>query len=213
LRVAVADTAGALGALDIPVDAVLNEMGPLAASDLMTAWVDATGQPHLFALEDLPSTATSLQALLELYAPAGGASGLLDAMKNDVQVEITLTKIGATDPVDERSVVPQMSSGVLRAIAEFPTDDLSPGTYRLRARVETGGKVVGTAIATITKRMQEHRGDSSVQDLPNHCGVCGQLRRRRSDVLLAERARLADAAAINEQQHEVIQRIELAGVE
>lgn len=152
LRLAVADATGALGALDIPVDAVLTEMGPLSASDLMTAWVDATGQPHLFALEDLPATATSLQAILELYAPAGGASGLLDAIKSDVQVEITLTKVGATDPVDERSVVPQFSPGMLRAIAEFPTDDLSPGTYRLRARVETGGKIVGTTIATIKKR-------------------------------------------------------------
>src|SRR5688572_4241495 len=140
LRLAVADATDALGALEMPVDAVLNTMGPLAASDLMTAWVDAKGQPHLFALEDLPAAATSLQAILELYAPAGGAPGVLDAMKSDVQVEITLTKAGETDPVEERSVVPQFSAGVLRAIAEFPIDALSPGTYRLRARVETGGK-------------------------------------------------------------------------
>ena len=152
LRLAVADATGALGALDAPVDAVLNSMGPLAASDLMTAWVDDKGQPHLFALEDLPPAATSLQAMLELYAPPGGASGMLDAIKNDVQVEISLTKVGATDPVDERNVVPQFTNGVLRATAEFPTDDLPAGTYRLRARVETGGKVAGTAIATVKKR-------------------------------------------------------------
>ena len=152
LRLAVADATGALGALDVPVDAVLSEMGPLAASDLMTAWVDAKGQPHLFALEDLPATATSLQAILELYAPAGGAAGVLDAIRSDVQVEITLTKVGETDPVDERSVVPQFSPGVLRAIAEFPTDDLPPGTYRLRASVEAGGKVAGSLIATVKKR-------------------------------------------------------------
>jgi VWFA-related protein len=152
LRLAVADATGALGALEVPVDAVLNTIGPLAASDLMTAWVDAKGQPHLFALEDLPAAATSLQAMLELYAPPGGAAGMLDAMKGDVQVEITLTKAGETDPLDERNVVPQLANGVLRATAEFPIDALPPGTYRLRARVETGGKVAGSTIATIKKR-------------------------------------------------------------
>jgi hypothetical protein len=152
LRVAVADATGALGALDVPVDATLGEMGPLAASDLMTAWVDAKGQPHLFALEDLPLGTTGLQAILELYAPAGGAAGVLDALKNDVQVEISLTKVGETDPIEERSVVPQFSAGVLRALVEFPAADLTPGTYRLRARVEAGGKLAGSAIATVKKR-------------------------------------------------------------
>jgi hypothetical protein len=152
LRLAVVDATEALGALEVPVDAVLSTMGPLAASDLMTAWVDAKGQPHLFALEDLPAAATSLQAILELYAPAGGAAGVLDALKDDVQVEITLTKVGESDAVEERTVVPRSSAGVLRATAEFPIDGLSAGTSRLRARVETGGKVAGTAIATVRKR-------------------------------------------------------------
>jgi hypothetical protein len=152
LRLAVADATGALGALDVPVDAVLNSIGPLAASDLMTAWVDAKGQPHLFALEDLPAAATSLQAILELYAPAGGAAGMLDAIRSEVQVEISLTKVGDTDSVDERNIVPQFTAGVLRAVAEFPIDALPAGTYRLRARVETGGQIAGTTIATIKKR-------------------------------------------------------------
>ena len=152
LRLAVADATGALGALDVPVEATLNTMGPLAASDLMTAWVDARGQPHLFALEDLPAAATSLQAMLELYAPPGGAAGVLDAIKGDVQVEITMTKVGDTDPIEERSVVPQFAGGVLRATAEFPIDTLASGTYRLRARVETGGQVAGSTIATVRKR-------------------------------------------------------------
>lgn len=152
LRLAVADATGALGALDVPVEATLNTMGPLAASDLMTAWVDAKGQPHLFALEDLPAAATSLQAMLELYPPPGGAADVLDAIKSDVQVEITLTKVGDTDPIEERAVVPQFAGGVLRATAEFPIDTLAPGTYRLRARVETGGKVAGSTIATVRKK-------------------------------------------------------------
>jgi VWFA-related protein len=152
LRLAVADATGALGALDIPVAATLGEMGPFAASDLMTAWVDAKGLPHLFALEDLPAGTTGLQAILELYAPAGGAAGVIDALKNDVQVEFSLTKVGETDPIDERNVVPQLSAGVLRALVEFPTADLAPGTYRLRAKVETGGKLAGSTIATVKKR-------------------------------------------------------------
>lgn len=152
LRIAVADGTGALGALDVPVEATLSSMGPLAASDLMTAWVDAKGQPHLFALGDLPPGTTGLQAILELYAPSGGAAGVLEALKNDVQVEITLTKEGEKDPLDERSVVPQFAAGLLRAMVEFPTTDLTPGTYRLRARVEAGGKLAGSTIATVKKK-------------------------------------------------------------
>lgn len=152
LRLAVADAAGALGALEVPVEASLSSMGPFVASDLIIAWVDAKGQPHGMALEELPSAATSLQALFELYAPAGGAPGVLDALKNDVQVELILTRAGETDPVDERGVVPQFSPGVLRTVVEYAIDDLTPGVYRLRANVRVGGQTAGAAIATVRKR-------------------------------------------------------------
>ena len=152
LRVAVADATGALGALDVPVEASLSSMGPFAASDLIMAWVDAKGQPQGMALEELPPAATSLMALLELYAPAGGASGVLDALKNDVQVELILTRAGESDPIDEREVVPQFSPGVLRTVVEYPIDDLTPGVYRLRANVRVGGNIAGAALATVRKR-------------------------------------------------------------
>ena len=152
LRLAVADATGALGALEVPVQAELSSMGPFAASDLIIAWVDARGQPHGMALEELPLAATSLQALLELYAPAGGAPGVLDALKNDVQVELILTRAGETDPVDEREVVPRFSPGVLRTVVEYAIDDLAPGVYRLRANVRVGGQQAGAAIATVRKR-------------------------------------------------------------
>ncbi len=152
LRLAVADATGALGALEVPVEAELSSMGPFSASDLIIAWVDAKGQPHGMALEELPTAATSLQAMLELYAPAGGAPGVLDALKNDVQVELILTRAGETDPVDEREVVPQFSPGVLRIVVEYPIDDLTPGVYRLRANVRVGGQPAGAAIATVRKR-------------------------------------------------------------
>jgi hypothetical protein len=152
LRVAVADATGALGAIEVPVEAELSSMGPFAASDLIMAWVDAAGQPHGMALEELPPAATSVQALLELYAPAGGASGMLDALKGDVQVEFILTRSGQTEPVDEREVIPQSAMGVLRTVVEYPIDDLSPGVYRLRANVRVGGQVVGAAIATVRRQ-------------------------------------------------------------
>lgn len=152
LRLAVADATGALGALEVPVEAKLSSMGPFAASDLIIAWVDAKGQPHGMALEELPLAATSLQARLELYAPAGGAPGVLDALKNHVQVELILTRAGETDPVDEREVVPQFSPGVLRTVVEYAIDDLTPGVYRLRANVRVGGQTAGAAIATVRKR-------------------------------------------------------------
>jgi len=151
LRVAVADATGALGALDVPVDAALSTMGPFAASDLMTAWVDGKGQAHLLAMEEVPAAATSLQAVLELYAPAGGAPGLLEALKGDTQVELTLTKLGDSEPVEERDLVPQLAGSVLRVMAEFALDDLPAGTYRLRARVRAGGQVAGAAIATVRR--------------------------------------------------------------
>jgi len=151
LRVAVADATGALGALDVPVDAALSTMGPFAASDLMTAWVDGKGQAHLLAMEEVPAAATSLQAVLELYAPPGGAPGVLEALKGDTQVELTLTKLGDTEPVEERDVIPQLAGSVLRVMAEFALDDLPAGTYRLRARVRAGGQVAGAAIATVRR--------------------------------------------------------------
>jgi VWFA-related protein len=152
LRLAVADATSALGTLDVPVEAALAKVGPLVASDLITAWVDAKGQPHVFALEDLPPAATGAQTILELYAPPGGAAGMLEAIKDDVQVEITMTRDGVGDPVEERSIVPRLVGGLLRASVEFPIADLSAGTYRLRARVEVGGKAAGSVVATIRKR-------------------------------------------------------------
>ena len=75
-----------------------------------------------------------------------------DALKNDVQVELVLTRAGETDPVDEREVVPQFSPGVLRMVVEYPIDDLKPGVYRLRANVRVGGQPAGAAIATVRKK-------------------------------------------------------------
>lgn len=149
LRVAVADAAGALGALEVPIDAALTPMGPLVASDLITAWVDASGRAHVVALDGLPPEATSLQVLFELYAPAGGAAGVLDALTGDVQVEVSATRVGDSEPVETREVVPRLADGVLRTQAEFATSDWKPGTYHVRARVRVGDQVVGRALSVV----------------------------------------------------------------
>jgi VWFA-related protein len=150
LRVAVADAAGALGALEVPIDAELTPMGPFVASDIVTAWVDADGRAHVLALDVLPPAATSLQVLFELYAPAGGAASVLETLKDDVQVELSVTLVGESEPIDAREVVPRLSEGVLRTLAEFATADWRPGTYHIRARVRTGEQVVGRALSVVT---------------------------------------------------------------
>jgi VWFA-related protein len=149
LRVAVADATGALGAVEVPVEAELGAMGPFAASDIVTAWVDSAGKGHVMALDELPAAATSLQVLFELYPPAGGAAGILDALKDDVQVEVTVTRVGETEAVDSRDITPRLADGALRTQVEFARDDWKPGTYHVRARVRTGGQVVGTALSVV----------------------------------------------------------------
>lgn len=145
LRVAVADAEGALGAIFTDLDATLPTLGPFTASDLLVAWVDAEGRPQLMALDPLPAQATGVRAELELYPPATGVS--LD----DVQVEISVTRAGDTDAVDDRLVTPRDTGGVWRVATEFASDMLEPGRYTLRARVTVGDTVVGSAIATFVK--------------------------------------------------------------
>ncbi len=144
LRVAVADAAGALGAVTTDLDATLPTLGPFTASDLLVAWVDTQGQPRLMALDELPAGATGVRADLELYPPASGVS--LD----NVQVELSITRAGDSDPLDDRIVTPRDDKGTWRVAAEFPADGLTPGRYTLRARVMVGDNVVGSAIATFS---------------------------------------------------------------
>ena len=146
LRVAVADGEGAFGAVESELDTTLPTIGPFGASDLLVAWVDAAGTPQLMALDPLPSSATGIRADLELYPPSAGVS--LDT----VQVELSVTKVGDADPTDERIVTPRDMNGVWRVATEFPVDMLDAGRYTLRARVIVGADVVGSTLATFTKR-------------------------------------------------------------
>jgi hypothetical protein len=144
--VAVADAAGALGAVTTDLDATLPTLGPFTASDLLVAWVDDKGQPRLMALDEVPASATGVRAELELYPPASGVA------LETVQVELSLTRVGETDPLDDRIVTPRDDKGTWRVAAEFPVDTMTPGRYTLRARVLVGDDVVGTTIAVVTRR-------------------------------------------------------------
>jgi len=144
LRVAVADAEGALGAVATELDASLLTVGPFTASDLLVAWVDDQGRPQLMALDGVPATATGVRAELELYPPASGVS------MDTVQVELTVTKAGERDPLDERIVTPRETQGVWRAATEFAADLLESGRYVLRARVIVGADAVGSVVSNIT---------------------------------------------------------------
>ncbi|GMV22504.1 MAG: hypothetical protein AMXMBFR57_24530 [Acidimicrobiia bacterium] len=144
LRVAVADAEGALGAVATELDASLLTVGPFTASDLLVAWVDDQGRPQLMALDSVPATATGVRAELELYPPASGVS------MDTVQVELTVTKAGERDPLDERIVTPRETQGVWRAATEFAADLLESGRYVLRARVIVGADAVGSVVSNIT---------------------------------------------------------------
>jgi VWFA-related protein len=152
LRFAAADTEGAIGAIELPVEAALAELGPFAASDLFTAWVDADGRAHLLALDAIPPAAAKLQAMLELYAPERAPDALERELRDhDVEIEVTLTKAGSTEPAWRTDVIAERGDGFLRMVAEVETASLESGEYQLRARVRSGGRVVGTTMTTIRK--------------------------------------------------------------
>jgi hypothetical protein len=147
LRVGVADAAGQVGSLDAPVTAQLGHVGPFLTSDVMTSWSGADGKPQFLALEEVPATATSLRAFLELYA-APEVPAPADVA--DVKVQWTLTG-SAAPPAAEQSVTPMPTADRLTAGAQFPLDNLAPGTYELRATVLVAGHSIGTVSTTIRK--------------------------------------------------------------
>ena len=138
LRFAVADAAGAIGAIEAPINAQLTAMGPLLASDVLRWTRTANGRTPVL-LEALPPGATSIGATLELYPAAGSAP------PNDLLVKMELAGI-------ERIVTPEPRDGVLIAEAEFPLERVAGGTHTVRATVTSAGAVLGSAAATLIKR-------------------------------------------------------------
>jgi len=142
-RLAAADAAGELGSTEVPINAALAEMGPFVASDLLTAWVDAKGQGHYFVSNTVPSGATSLRTSLELYA--SGAAPV-----EGLSVQWHVTRVGETEPMEERDMAPRAVGSVLRAEAEFDRALFTSGAYTLRATVRQGDTVIGNRTRNLT---------------------------------------------------------------
>lgn len=147
LRFAVSDAGGTIGAIETPVSAELAVMGPFAASDLLR-WTSGAGtDPRALLFDELPAGATTLGASLELYG-TGTASGTADVL-----VRMTLGPAGTDQPPSiERIVTPESRDGALVAEAEFPLERVARGNYILRAVVQSGATVLGTASAAVVKR-------------------------------------------------------------
>ena len=141
-----ADAGGAIGSVDAPVTAKLNAAGPMMTSDLLTSWMDKNDKAQLLSLEDLPPGVSTLDAMLELYPPAGAATPA------DLRVHFGLYAHGETTPKSEEDLVPEEAGDLLKADAGFSIGDLPPGEYDLRATVIVDGKNVGVVGARIKKQ-------------------------------------------------------------
>lgn len=144
LRLGVADGSGHVGSIDAPVTAELDRVGPFLTSDVMTSWSGADGKPQFPALEEVPPTVTGLHTLLELY-PASDAD-----LSADVRVQWSVIRSGLR-PAAEQSAVPVRTTDRLTAAGQFTLEDLTPGTYEIRATILVDGRAVGTVSTTFRK--------------------------------------------------------------
>jgi VWFA-related protein len=164
LRFAVADAAGHVGSLGEAVHAELARLGPFLASDLLTSWTGADGQPRFLALEEVPTTATGLRAFLELY-PASSAP-----MPAAVRVHWSLIGDGP-QPLGDVSVAPVRAADRLTAAGQFRLESLAPGPYELRATVLVDDVAVGTT-STIIRKVVSPAGRTYWVPVTDCSGTC-----------------------------------------
>ena len=153
LRFAAADATGSVGSLETVVAAKLAAMGPFQVSDLLASWTGADGTPQFLGIEDLPTGARTINAILELYPAIGASASARDARPSpeNVRVRLALYAGSQSQPLAEKDVMPDRSGGTLRAEAPFSVDTLEPGLYVLRATVLVAGKRVGTTRVSLRK--------------------------------------------------------------
>ena len=145
VRFVAADSTGAMGAIELPVNATLAPMGEFTSSDVLTWVVDSTNKAQLFAIEDVPAGADTLHASLELY-PNGAMPG------EPPTVSWSLTRDGESKPMTEEETSAHPAATLLRADVEFPFSALPPGSYIVRATLMANDKPVGTRAAVVRKR-------------------------------------------------------------
>jgi hypothetical protein len=144
LRIAAADANGAVTAVELPVNAQLNRVGSMMASDLLRSAGETDGRRRAITNDTIPSAAMTLFLAVELYPAAERAPP-------DVLLNLSLTPDGANTPAAERVVTPELRDGMLVAEAEFAVQRLAPGRYVARAIVLSGAHPLGT-IEAIVKR-------------------------------------------------------------
>ena len=145
IRFAAADSAGAMGTIELPVRATLAPFGTYTSSDVLTYVIDSENRAQLFTIEDVPTAAASLNASIELY-PAGAMPG------ESPTVRWTLLREGETKPVAEEEVPARPAATLMRADVEFPFAALPPGLYTVRAELIVNDVVAGTRAAIVRKR-------------------------------------------------------------
>ena len=144
LRIAAADTNGAIGAVEVPLNAQLTPVGTLTASDLLRFAADGGGHRRAITDDTMPASAVTLLLGLELYAGAEGPP-------TDLLVNMSITPEGGNTATSERIVTPELRDGALVAEAEFGVQRLSPGRYTARATVLSGARPLGTLEAVVKR--------------------------------------------------------------
>jgi hypothetical protein len=145
IRFAAADSAGAIGTIELPLNATLSPLGRFTASDVLTWYVDSANRAQLFAIEDLPPGLETLHASLELY-PVG-------EMPTEPQsVRWTLSRDGESAVLAEQESVGRPGATQFRADAEFAVASLPPGAYVVRATLMVNDQPAGTKSAVVRKR-------------------------------------------------------------
>jgi hypothetical protein len=130
--------------LNASIDAKLSTMGPFASSDIILSWSNAATKARFPAASEVPSDATALQGFLELYPSTGHPA--------PTDVNVRWTVIGPSGPRDGgQTTTPVASADRMTAAVQLPIDSLPPGEYELDARVEIGGRTVGTVTTTFRK--------------------------------------------------------------
>jgi VWFA-related protein len=145
LRFVAADSTGAIGTIDLPVSVRLSPFGPFTSSDVLTWVIDSADKAQLFAIEDVPAGAATLNASIEMY-PAGDMPG------EPPTVRWTLTRDGDAKPIAEDETPARPAATLMRSDVEFPFSALPAGTYTVRAELMVNDKTVGTRAAIVKKR-------------------------------------------------------------
>lgn len=144
LRVAVADSTDAVGAIEHPVVGRLSPVGPFFASDLLLAAEDGSGTAQLLVIGQVPPATVNLNARLELYAQdVSTVTG--------ITVKVEVGPAGAP-PLASVTLPTFVENNALVLAAKVPLANVPPGAHVVTAIVLENGKEVGRVTNNFTLR-------------------------------------------------------------